>query len=76
MSLIDLYVKDRTTGEIHKVGEDQHDTIFVRNGKLFYQNLQNGDGCVLTDEGCVGGYEFVDNADKYGHNIDPREKSQ
>ncbi|WP_270815194.1 hypothetical protein [Hungatella effluvii] len=29
MSLIDIYVRDKQTGEIHKVGEDKHDSIWV-----------------------------------------------
>ncbi len=76
MSLIDLYIKDRQTGDIHRIGDDRHDMIHIDKGQLHYRNLQNGDGCVLTDHGCVGGYEFVDNTDDEGFNADPREEAE
>ena len=47
MSLIDIYVRDKYTGRIHRVGDDVHDSLWVdRNGTLLYHNMQNGDGCV------------------------------
>ena len=59
--LCDFFVKDKLTGRIHKVGDDQHDSIWVdQDGELHYYNLQNGDGCSgksRKDDGC--GYEFV-----------------
>ena len=71
MSLIDLYIRDKTTGEVHRIGDDPHDQITIYKGRLTYYNLQNGDGCTLGEnEG--GGYEFVDNVDEYGYNVDPR----
>lgn len=73
MSLIDLYIRDKDSGKIHKIGENQHDMLTIVNGTLIYQHLQNGDGCTLGMN--VGGYEFVDNADDYGYNCDPREES-
>ena len=43
MSLIDLYVKDRHTGLVHKVGTNKHDSLWVDSyGTVYYQNLQNG----------------------------------
>ena len=57
----DFYVKDKTSGQVHRVGSNVHDGIWVDGmGMLHYQNMQNGDGCsgysALNDE-C--GYEFV-----------------
>ena len=69
-----LYIKDTETGEIHKIGDDQHDMLTIRGGVLTYTNLQNGDGCMLGHWG--GGYEFVDNTDFHGYNIDPREVTE
>lgn len=70
MSLIDIYVRDRQTGLIHKVGDDRHDMLTINDrGELHYQNLQNGDGCRTGNR---GGYEFVPNEDEYGYNSDPR----
>lgn len=61
MSLIDLYVKDRHTGLVHKVGTNKHDSLWVDSyGTVYYQNLQNGDGCgsaSKTDK--EAGYEFI-----------------
>lgn len=61
MSLIDLYVRDKHSGRIHKIGEDQHDGLWVdQSGSVHYHNLQNGDGCSVnshTDE--AAGYEFM-----------------
>ena len=60
MSLIDIYVRDKYTGRIHRVGDDVHDSFWVdRNGTLLAAdetvysvkisrssfNMQNGDGC-------------------------------
>ena len=57
----EFYVRDKETGRIHKVGTDQHDSIWVdAAGELHYHNMQNGDGCSgksHLDSGC--GYEFV-----------------
>lgn len=57
MALIDLYVLDKETGHIHRVGDDCHDSLDVRDGEVHYHNLQNGDG---TLPGNMGGYVFVD----------------
>lgn len=63
MSLIDIYVRDKQTGEIHKVGEDKHDSIWVDlDGTLHYHNLQNGDGCSTDSHNDNRqGYEFIPN---------------
>lgn len=56
-----FYVRDKETGRIHKVGTDQHDSIWVdAAGEVHYRNMQNGDGCSgksHLDNRC--GYEFV-----------------
>lgn len=74
-TLTDIYVRDKWSGGIHRVGEDQHDQLTIgEDGQLHYYNLQNGDGCSTGDtrrDGC--GYEFVPNVDDYGYNCDPRE---
>lgn len=62
MSLCDFYVKDKSTGQIHKVGTDRHDSIWVDiEGTLHYQNLQNGDGCCSykSARDALQSYEFV-----------------
>lgn len=61
MSLIDLYVRDKHTGKIHKVGADQHDGLWVDHaGTVHYQNLQNGDVCNANSHiNDSAGYEFM-----------------
>ena len=75
MSMTDIYVRDKFSGRIHRVGDDQHDQLVIGgDGHLHYLNLQNEDGCSTGDtrrDGC--GYEFVPNVDVYGFNYDPRE---
>lgn len=75
-SLTDIYVRDKWSGEIHRVGDDQHDQLTIWNdGHLHYYNLQNGEGCSTGDTPRdQSGYEFVPNVDEYGYNCDPREK--
>lgn len=42
----DIFVKDRYTGRIHRVGDDPHDSLYVdEKGNVHYYNLQNGEGC-------------------------------
>lgn len=61
MALIDLWIRDKTTGAVHRIGEDVHDGLWVDHmGTVHYHNLQNGDGCAAnshTDE--LAGYEFL-----------------
>ena len=62
MGLCNIYVRDKYTGRIHRLGDDVHDELWVdRNGTLFYNNMQNGDGCM--------GYQSV-NQDNDVHNPD------
>lgn len=71
MSLIDLYIKDTDTNEVRRIGDNPHDMLTIRNGKLHYTNLQNGGVCTLGEEP-MDWYKFVDNADDFGYNCDPR----
>ena len=61
--LINIWVKDKHSGKIHQVGTDVHDSLEVRDGKIVYYNLQNGDGSCYSDSG----YELIDppNLDYY-----------
>lgn len=62
MSLIDLYVIDKTDGRIHKICDNQHDSFWVsHDGVLHYSNLQNGDGCSGDgyENGKDSGYAFL-----------------
>lgn len=44
--LTDLYVMDKLDGQIHRIGDNQHDSFWVDNkGVVHYCNLQNSDGC-------------------------------
>lgn len=52
-TLIDIYVRDKSTGEIHRIGDNRHDSLDVVNGKVIYYNLQNGCGTPYLE------YEFV-----------------
>lgn len=58
----DIFVRDKPTGIIHKVGTDQHDSLWVdSNGTVHFHNLQNGDGCganSILESVDESGYEF------------------
>ena len=55
--IIDVYVRDKLHGGIHKVGSNPHDHLYVdSDGQVCYENMQNGDG---TGDGDEYGYEFV-----------------
>ena len=44
-TLCDLYVIDKETNRIHRIGEDTHDSLVVYpDGGVGYYNMQNGDG--------------------------------
>lgn len=51
-----LYVLDKTNGRIHRIGDDRHDALDVREDGIHYHNLQNGDGGSCED---VDGYGYV-----------------
>lgn len=59
--MTDLWIRDKYSGKIHKIGTDPHDCLYVDdNGTVYYENLGNGDGCK--------GYKSVNRktlADKY-----------
>lgn len=72
--LTDIYVRDKETGNIRRVGDDRHDQLTIGgDGRLHYLNLHNGDGCTTGEHGEGYGYEFVPNTDDNGFNFDPRE---
>ena len=73
MSLTDIYIRDKESGYVRRVGDNKQDMLTITDdGELRYYNLQNGDGCRLGEDG--GGYEFVPNEDRYGYNYDPRKE--
>ena len=39
--LINLWVKDKTSGIIHQVGTDPHDAVEFLDNQVIYYNLQN-----------------------------------
>ena len=44
--LTDLFIKDNYSGNIHRIGDNCHDSLYVDSeGTVHYYNLQNGDGC-------------------------------
>lgn len=57
----DLYIRDKDSGRIHRVGDECHDGLWVdTSGTVHYFNLQNGDGC--SDNSRMdknAGYEFM-----------------
>ena len=72
MSLIDLYIMDKQTGDIWRIGDNKHDMLTITDdGQLRYHNLHNGDGCETGINGTGCGYEFVPNEDSHGYNADP-----
>ena len=73
MSNIDLYIRDKDINVIRRIGDNPHDMLTINeHGQLCYCNLQNGGGC-RTGEESQDWYEFVQNQDMHGYNIDPRE---
>ncbi len=54
--LMNIWVKDKSSGKVHQVGTDVHDSLEVIDGVIIYRNLQNG-------EISGGDYEFVDAPD-------------
>lgn len=55
---LDIYVRDKSTGVIHRVGDNIHDSLDVTAGQVSYYNLQNGCGTSSYSEDAE--YEFVD----------------
>lgn len=42
-----LYIRDKYSGSVHRVGDNVHDMLYVDDeGTVHYCNMQNGDGCV------------------------------
>lgn len=64
--LTNIYVKDRISGFVHKVGSDKHDSMWVdENGTVHYFNLKSGEGCTGFESAHdkEAGYEFVPSED-------------
>lgn len=55
--ILNIWVKDNTTGAIHQVGSDVHDKLITFDGKIEYYNLQNGEGTMF------GGYSIIEPPD-------------
>ena len=44
--MIDLWIRNKYTGHVHRIGDDSHDCLMVDDeGTVHYHNLQCGDGC-------------------------------
>jgi len=79
MSFLDIFVRDKYSGRIHRVGDNTHDMHWVdQAGTIHYYNMQNGDGCIGyqsineekdSDGNYAFGYEFVPIQD--GEMIEP-----
>ena len=54
--LCNLYVYDKCYKEIHRIGEDHHDSLHTLFGYVSYHNLQCGDGGCTEDR---EGYGYV-----------------
>lgn len=60
-----LWVMDKTDKTIHRIGEWQHDSLWVdMNGEIHYHNLQNGDGGTAKD---IDGYGYVILESEFGY---------
>lgn len=55
--LVNIWVKDNCTGNVHQVGTDPHDSLELWNGVVQYVNMQCMEG---TKDGA---YSFVDTPD-------------
>lgn len=54
--LINLWVKDKTSGTVHQVGTDKHDSVEYLDGQVVYTNMQSS-ASTLDD------YEWVEPPD-------------
>lgn len=57
-----MYIKDLSTGKIHKYGSNKHDSLVISiDGRyLAYRNLQCGEGSALASKNNNEGYLFCD----------------
>lgn len=59
--LSSLYITDKASGKVHRIGTDPHDSMSVdENGVVSYRNLQNGDGASGDGDSELAGYRFVE----------------
>lgn len=63
-----LWVYDKQTHTIHRIGDDIHDALSIVDGELHYHNMQNGDGGGFVDK---EGYGYVIIKTKDGYFNDP-----
>ena len=59
--LVNIWVKDNYTGNVHQVGTDPHDSLELWNGVVQYVNMQCMEGTM------GGGYSFVEPPDLDGY---------
>lgn len=58
--LTDLYIRDKSSGKNHRIGDSPHDSLWVDgDGVVHYLNLQNGDGASGDGNNDNNGYKFV-----------------
>lgn len=55
--LVNIWVKDNCTGNVHQVGTDPHDSLECWNGVVEYVNMQCMEGTM------GGGFSFVEPPD-------------
>lgn len=58
--LINLWVRDKTSGHVHQVGTDVHDSVEFLGGQVVYVNMQ-------STASTLDGYEWVDPPDLDGY---------
>ncbi len=49
--MLKLWVKDNTNGYIHEYGTNPHDSLYLENGAIHYENLQCCAGTKYPEEG-------------------------
>lgn len=54
--MLRLFIKDNFTGTIHEYGTSPHDSLYLRNGAIHYENLQ----CCASTEFPEEGYSFCE----------------
>jgi len=52
--MVRLWIKDTALGGFHEYGTNPHDSLVVKDGALYYYNLQCGEGSMY------GGFQWCD----------------